>query len=203
MSVGKALSVRRVVVLSRDTGFAELQDGGAPANERIVPVSNGYAAAAEILAEDTAALVIDLGALGGRHLGLLEVARKAGVEMLVVGAIPPGMTSDVFSGARLLGRSDLPAAIGRIISGETQPRVAAEGSPAAGAGKPPEAEDTDRRARREAQAPTAVKLTPAKSPPRGRAKAPADDRPKRAGMLQHEEALLTPEELSALLEDES
>ena len=204
MSVGKlSSSVRRVVVLSRDTGFAELQDGGAPANERIVPVPNGYAAAAEILAEDTAALVIDLGALGSRHLGLLEVARKAGVEMLVVGVMPPGMTSDVFSGARLLGRSDLPAAIGHIIDGETQPQVAAEGSPEAGAGEPPEAEDTDRQGRCEAQAPTAVKLAPAKSPHRGRVEAPTDDQQKRTGMLQHEAALLTPEELSALLEDES
>lgn len=180
-----------------------MQDGGARANEQIVPVRNGYAAAAEILAEDTAVLVIDLGALGSRHLGLLEVARQAGVEMLVVGVIPPGMNSDVFSGARLLGRNDLPAAIERIIGGETEPQVAAEGSPAAGAVEPPEAEDTDRQGRREAQAPTAVKLAPAKSPPTGGVQAPADAQQRPAGTLQHEEALLTPEELSALLGDES
>ena len=77
------------------------------------------------------------------------------------------------------------------------------GAPATGAGEPPEAEDTDLEAGREAQAPTAVKLAPAKSPPKGRVEAPTDDQQKRTGMLQHEEALLTPEELSALLEDES
>ncbi len=184
MSDGRSLSSRRVVVLSRDKGFAELQGGAAPANEQIVRVANGYEAAAEILAEDAAALVIDLGALGGRHLRLLEVAREAGVEMLVVGAIPAGMSSDVLSGARLLGGSDLPAAIERIIGG------------------PSEAEDTDRQGPREPKAPTPVKLAPAKSPPEDRVEAPGAEQQGPLDMAQQEDALLTPEELWALLEDE-
>lgn len=181
MNIGRSSSVRRVVVLSRDKGFAELQGGVASANEQIVRVANGYEAAAEILAEDAAALVIDLGALGSRHLRLLEVAREMGVETLVVGVIPAGMSSDVLSGARLLGSSDLPAAIERIIGGQTQPRAAAGAEPAGRVGEPSKAEDTDRQAPREPKAPTAVKLAPAKSPPKGHVEAPAGDRQRRPG----------------------
>ncbi len=176
-----------------------MQGRVAPANEQIVRVPNGYEATAEILAEDAAVLLIDLRALGSKHLRLLEVAREAGVEILVVGTIPAGMNSDVLSGARLLAKSDLPDAIGRIVGEEMRPQVGAVRR----AGEPSEAEDIDREARSEVQEPTAVKLAPAKSPPKGRVKAPAGDYQELPDMIQQEEALLTPEELSALLEDES
>lgn len=199
MKTGRSSSVRRVVVLSRDRGFAELQGGAAPASEQIVRVPNGYEATAEILAEDAAALLIDLRALGSRHLRLLEVARETGVEMLVVGTMPAGMSSDVLSGARLLARSDLPDTIGRIVGEEMRPKVGAVRR----AGGLSEVEDVDQEARSEVQEPTAVKLAPAKSPPKGRVKVPAGDPQGPSDMVQQDEALLTPEELSALLEDES
>ena len=185
MSVAKSSSVRRVVVLSRDAAFAELQDRRFDTNGRVLRVPSGYEAAAEILAEPTAALVIDLRALSGRHLRLLEVARAAGVEMLLVGPIPSGADSDAFGGARLVARSDLPAAIRRIA-----------GKPLPASGQPTEAKDTDPRAPSETEAPTAVKLTPAKSPTKGSVETAAGDQQGGAGVFQQDEALLTAEELS-------
>lgn len=196
MSGDRPPSLRRVVVLSRETEFVELDSGAAGPNGQVVRVSSAYEAAAEILAAPAVALVIDLRALGRRHLRLFEVAREAGVEMLVAGTVPAGMGTDVFSGARLLGRGDLPAAIQRIM---------AEG------GEAPEARDTAGPGEAsEHERPEQVTLAPAKSSSAeagGRAgepasKAPAGRQEGGLGQFQQDEALLTAEELSALLGDQ-
>ncbi len=77
-------------------------------------VTSGYEAAAELLAlseATTRALVIDFQALNDHHLPLLNIAREQGVELMGVGAFPPGLSSEHLSGMRLLGVKDLPKAI--------------------------------------------------------------------------------------------
>ena len=86
-----------------------------------VHTTSCYEAAAELLAAPPAAIVIDLALLGPRHLGLLDVARDAGVEMLAFGAIGAALTSEDLSGVRLVSRADLPGAIEALSQHETPP----------------------------------------------------------------------------------
>lgn len=77
-------------------------------------VKSGYEAAAELLSAAAAparALVIDFQALNERHLPLLSIARRQQVEIMGVGAFPPGLSSEHLSGMRLLGVNDLARAI--------------------------------------------------------------------------------------------
>lgn len=102
----------RVVVLSQDSSLAWSADG--PGAGSFARVTSGYEAAAELLAAPTAALVVDLGLLGGKHLGLIEIARSLAVEVFAVGALPIGMTAEDLSGVRLIARCDLPGALGAL-----------------------------------------------------------------------------------------
>ena len=176
MDVGGTSSRRtRVVALLRGPGLpgcglTDLQKDGV----EWVPVGSAYEAAAEILAAPTAALVIDLRAMGPRHVRLIEIARQMGVEMFASGALPIGMSAEELSGVRLVAGRDLPAMLEEM-------------------GEPPAAEAPEPApAREEEPTKPKVRLRPAK---RG-TQPPSPHRPE-PGML------LTSEELDALLEDES
>jgi len=190
----------------------------APEGVTLIHAASGYEAAAEILAAPAAALVIDLGLLSPRHLGLLAVARNLNVDMLAFGVAPAGLDAEQLSGLRLVSHSQLQAALEGLArrggpgaaSATTNknaglPLAPAESSPAEPA---PRAAPT-------ATAAPAAKLTPAKP---ARAAAPPLEAPslevtlasvaQEAPMAKPVQAmapsgLLSPEELAALLgEDE-
>jgi len=73
-----------------------------------------YEAAAEILCAPTAGIVVDLAILSKGHKKLLDVARGMGTEVLAVGAIPGGLTSEDLSGVRLISKADLNDALHRL-----------------------------------------------------------------------------------------
>ena len=101
----------RVVMLSRDG--AEIAKSLAPVMDTL-RAGSAYEAAAAILAAPTAALVLDLRLMPQRHLRLLEIARRMDVEILAVGAVPAGLTSEDLSGVRLMARGDLLKALGSL-----------------------------------------------------------------------------------------
>ncbi|MHC4294786.1 MAG: hypothetical protein ACYSTL_04310 [Planctomycetota bacterium] len=187
---------------------------------KCVRVSTAYEAAAEILAATTAALVIDLRLLPERHLRLLEIARQRKTEILAVGSVPSGLTSENLSGVRLVSLADLPKAISDLpVPGERDVSLPTEPTPS-GQPTPRSAQlgryeavtpsSSEAREQREVQGPTEMlsdadiaKLAStsrdsaaAKSTP----KAPQD--PKNPGPTTGSppSQLLSPEELSALLE---
>src|ERR1035437_4260581 len=106
------LAVGRAVVLSRNAAFCP----DSPARCVVVPCA--YEAAAELLAAPTLALVIDLRALGRRHLRLLDIARQLGVEILASGPLPAGMNADELSGVRLVSTAGMAAELGRLCRAE-------------------------------------------------------------------------------------
>jgi hypothetical protein len=216
----------RVVILSPDAAGAS-DDSAALRAEgvEVVRVSTAYEAAAELIAAPAAALVVDLRLLGPRHLRLLTIAREGQVEILAVGGLPAGMNSEDLSGARLLSRSDLTAALKKLVGGG--PAVAAQ--PAL-QDLPAEdlAEETDYEAEdfgEESDEPAAeaeAELAPAKVSPEEiqqeldyqsqRAQAPAAaPLPKPAAppapppepAHDAHKTLLTPQELAALLENDA
>lgn len=98
----------RVVTVSRDgllTGdeLARLNAVGIACEQ----VASPYEAAAAMLAAPTAAVGVDMRLLTRKHLRMLDLARKLGVEVLGTGAIPAGLSADDLRGVRLLGRSEL------------------------------------------------------------------------------------------------
>lgn len=173
---GKSAPAVRVVVLSRDTALAWIGRACSEAQRmRIVSAPSAFEAAAEILAEPTAALLIDFRAMGHQDIRLLGIARQMDVALLGIGTLPGGFSTDELSGVRLVSRKDLPAALARIAAEQLAPA------------KPP------------------VRLTPAKKP---KPLTTAPDRPQDQSQPTDPNdappagGLLSPEELSALLEDE-
>ncbi len=123
----------RVVVLS---GERALVTNLRQYCSECIVVASAYEAAAEILSAPTGAMVLDLRLLPVRHLRLLETARQMGVEILAVGSVPVGLTSEDLSGVRLTARADLPNAITRL-SGTPEPFESTRTSPAE-TDRPPE-----------------------------------------------------------------
>jgi hypothetical protein len=120
----------RAVVLSRDEGFCR-----SP-RLRCVRADSAYEAAAELLAGPCLALVIDLRAMSVRHLRLLEVARKLGLEVLACGPLGPVMDSDQLAGVRLVARPELAAELERLAEAEAPPEEDAAAMPEQAAGGP-------------------------------------------------------------------
>ena len=173
---GKPAPAVRVVVLSRDTALAWIGRGAREAEGmRIVSVPSAFEAAAEILMEPAAALLIDFRAMGRQDIRLLQIARRMDVPLLGIGTLPGPFSTDELSGVRLVSREDLPAALARIAAEQLAPA------------KP------------------TVRLTPAKKPkPLTTAPGRPQDQsqPTEPNNAPAGGGLLTPEELSALLEDE-
>lgn len=191
----------RVVVLASDAGAL----AQCPTPLQCIRVASPYEAAAEILAAPTAALVVDLRLVAGRHLRLLEIARQMEVELLAVGAVPPGLTSEDLSGVRLTARADLPAVLARLA--QERPAATAE-LPLAEPIVPEPAEEPDMSIVDEppqAQEPEAEVVEPVpaedlRAEAMRNRQAAAAAPPAEAGRSPSQ--LLTPEELKALLERE-
>jgi len=105
---GRSFGGLRIVVLSRDPSLAAALEGRLDSRMRCLRAGSPYEAAAEILAEPTAAMVIDLRTLSERHCRLLDIGRQTQLEMLAVGALPSRMSSEELSGVRLVSREALP-----------------------------------------------------------------------------------------------
>ncbi len=178
----------RVVILSRDPQLGlGLVDHCASATA-LTRAPSGYEAAAEILAAPVSALVVDFRAFGASHRRLLEIARQMDVEVLGVGALPAGMDSGDLNGVRLVSRPALPGALDRLAAaagagGPAEP----PGVPAPAAPRPASTEDRDA-------------AEPPDEPEAGREAGPEVET--QPGRAETPSDLLTPEELSALLEDE-
>jgi hypothetical protein len=85
-----------------------------------LPVGSCPEAAAEILAEPTAALVVDLRAVRGKDMQLLDLARQMGADIFAVGIVPDGVSAEDLSGVVLMSRHDLAGAIKALIGMESQ-----------------------------------------------------------------------------------
>ena len=178
----------RVVVLSPDMAvFGEdfrpagaMRAGGID----LIRVGSAYEAVAEMLCEPAAGFVIDLRLLGTGGLGALEIARQRGVEMLATGMVPSGLTAEDLSGVRLLARRDLPVAVRDLAALPVSPPV----EPAEGTYVPEPLE-------------VSPVEPPVVGPPRRiEPREGAPDEPAAApGAAQ---SILTPEELTALLESD-
>ena len=124
---GTSLPEPRVVVLAR-------QAIDHVAGAETVCVSGAYEAAAELLAARQVgaaplALVIDLGLLWPRHLGLLQVARKLHAEMLAFGTAVAGLDTEQLAGLRLVSRAAGPygllsEALAAFVRGQGEPQLA-------------------------------------------------------------------------------
>ncbi len=174
-----------------------------------VYVPTAYEAAAEILVAPTVALVADLRLVGRRHLRLLAIARQMGVEVFAVGVVPTGLTGEDISGVRMIALADLPEALRRLAAADWP--APSEPQPAAPAEAPttetilelieelpsvtPVGEAPADRATEDA---AAQPPTPPAEPPVAPPVAPAIEK----SQPSSPSALLTPEELSALLENE-
>ncbi|MBN1942375.1 MAG: hypothetical protein JW849_03680 [Phycisphaerae bacterium] len=126
----------RIVILARDGELTPPDGQTLGLNAAFVRAADGYEAAAELLAAPALALLIDLPRLTPPHRKLLHVARELGVEILGVGAFPPGFSADDLSGMRLISMRDLPAVLGSIAQ-QSSPPAAAPISPAAPAAPVP------------------------------------------------------------------
>ena len=135
----------RVVVLAR-------QAIDHVAGTEMVCVSGAYEAAAELLAARAAgaaplALVVDLGLLWPRHLGLLQVARKLRAEMLAFGTAAAGLDAEPLAGLRLVSRAALPEALAQFARRQGRPGGAEEPHPPedlAAIAEPPRQEESFR-----------------------------------------------------------
>jgi hypothetical protein len=70
-------------------------------------VTSSYEAAAEMLIEHSLAIVIDLRCLTSGDLPLVEMARQRDLEILAVGSAPLGVSNCDLSGVRLSSRESL------------------------------------------------------------------------------------------------
>jgi hypothetical protein len=177
--------VTRVVMLTRDSAALGLEpEDRTGLRLQCIRVSSPYEAAAEILAAPTLGLVVDLGVLSTRHLRLLEITRRMEVEILAFGNLPAGMNTEQLSGVRLISRGELGNALRRLIQAEERQSA----SPA-----PPEPPALERSLEE------ALGKYYAESP-----QPTSQEKDAASGSLHPStpQDLLTPEELSALLENE-
>lgn len=189
----------RVVVLSR---YQSLRVQLATSGLNCMQVDGAYQAAAELLAQPTGVLAIDLRELPARHLGLLKIARSKGVAMLAFGPATIPLNPHQLVGVRLIAQADLAGELQQRTAGAeaaTPPSPTPMAAVASVATPAPEA--AQRPAQPPAKTPAAapqVQLAPAKPAAPGPATAP----PMPAAVAASPGSLLTPEELSALLEDD-
>jgi len=198
----KSYRGRKIIILSRDSSLARAaQCEDSTSKCRCLRVTSPYEAAAELLAEPTIAMVIDLRCLTPGDLPLIEMARQRGLEVLAVGAVPLGITTTDLSGVRLAARDHLSSLLEGLAASALSGRQVPVSSQAAG-GESPELSSlaqsirkVSRGSRKAQKAPdTAPKATDAPAPTPKAANEPPGDSP---------DELLTSAELAALLEDES
>jgi len=184
---------RKIILLSRDASLADAAQSGSPiAQYCCVRVTSPYEAAAELLEDHPAALVIDLRCLTPGDLPLVEMARQRNVEVLAVGVLPLGVVTADLSGVRLAARDHLAALLESPVCDDTDTPARHSESL--------DASDSESKSRPIAGGPQGEG-----EPPRGRSPVPVQESARRtddAPRGDRPDALLTSEELTALLEDE-
>jgi hypothetical protein len=123
VSVGSPKSVG-VIVASPDEALARDLSARLGEQARVAAVSNGYEAAACLLAGGSPVLVVDLRLIRGPHTQLLALARRRRLAVLGVGALPTGLTADDLAGVTLASRADLEQFV-RAAIGHSAPALAA------------------------------------------------------------------------------
>jgi len=109
------LPLGRIVWVSRDPDFFSAAAAAASeAGWDCVCAGSGRLAVAELLADPTSVLAIDLRVLCRRVLPMLEVARRESVTMLGTGPLPRGMTAEQLSGITLVASAQFSEALGRL-----------------------------------------------------------------------------------------
>ena len=216
----------RVIVLSRDSALVAAVRRIDGRTEPVF-VSTAYEAAAEILAASASALVLDLRLVGPRHARLLGIARDRQLAMFAIGALAAGMTTEDLNGIRLVARGDLATALEAALDAPSeagrndQKADASERSvdpPDADAGATGRQDDAARRMR---EAMAAVRSPEVKGKPaaksdrkagRGARRRSGNKAPDSPGAADRNVApaspgppgaLLTPEEIDALLGKQS
>ena len=191
---------RRVVVLARNSGETGLMATvSREINLEWVPVNTAYEAAAELLASPAIALIVDLALLPARHTRLIKIARSIEVPVFGVGSLPPGLSADQLSGVRLASRDELGEMLLALLKEDSTTAATATEAPNTTARplvphesvSPPTTSGQKEQAGEyhpEPPAPAEACKEPPLSIP------PDPDKP---------QVLLTPEELTALLENES
>ncbi len=182
MDAGRTSSLRRrVVVLVRNGALADLGLEESELSQlECVCVAGAYEVAAEVLAAPTDAVVLDMSLLTSAQVGLLEVVRTMDIPILAFGTLRSGLGAEQLREVRLISRDDLRQALSELVSVE---RVEA---PSAA-----EAEDLT---------PQELGEYHVESAPASPVEKKDTVTPKEAPSIPAD--LLTPEELSALLEDE-
>ncbi len=86
----------------------------------VIWADSGYEAAAEMLAAPTDAILLNVGFLTKRHIGLLNLARKMNIEIIGVSAPSTniGLDAHELSEVRLVATSDLQGTIERITAAQ-------------------------------------------------------------------------------------
>lgn len=184
----------RVVILSRDHTLARAElEELCSRGMQCLRWSSAYEAAAELLSGTVDALVLDLRMLTGRNTRVLQIARERGVEVLAIGMLPASVSTENLSGVRLAGMRDLPGILQQL---GTYVPVKPEAPP-----QPPTPEPAAPTEAAEAEAP-AVEEPFADTPPEAPPEQPAAPEAKPDRYVEDLHGILTPEELSALLENE-
>lgn len=201
----------RIVVFSRDPSFADLTVPAASAGAQVVHVPTALEALAEMLAEPAVALVVDLRAMEARHRRLLDVAAGCEIEVLAVANTLPPLRAQEYCGARVLGRDQLgealveltnSALIAHRLGPAPAPRDQAQTRPSGIPQRPaqPPAQVPGNGAPGQ-YVPDVHQASPAELPAEDVPEAPSQSDPESPPSDAFPE-LLSPEELSALLEDE-
>ncbi|MCJ7543217.1 MAG: hypothetical protein MUP47_01420 [Phycisphaerae bacterium] len=126
---GRQTTPRRAVVFASCAPGQGLLEGLEPA-PGCIPTASAYEAAAELLAGPAAALVVDLRVLRPSHVRLIEIARKAGAELLGVGPLPAWASSDQLRGMRLVSQGQLVESLRAAAGAPAPSRPAAQPRPA-------------------------------------------------------------------------
>ena len=109
----KSVQATRVILFSREA----LPVTGGVFTARCRQCASAYEAAAELLAEPAAALVIDLRCLATGNLRLVQTARKQGVAILAFGKLSAAMSTDGLDGVQLVSQEGLAQALARLAQG--------------------------------------------------------------------------------------
>jgi hypothetical protein len=171
----------RVVVLAPPSLSLSIStDLSAAPPAELVRCASGYEAAAELLVDRPAVLVMELSRITAPHVGLLRLAGRLGVPVLACGTICADLGKDVLTHLRLVGAPQLEAALAEMLASTPAPVPTAPAVPATEGQYAPQPEEIARPAAPPAQpdqanAPPAPKL-PARLAPIRQAAPPSTAR---------------------------
>ncbi len=180
--------VRIIVLAGWDGRARRLAERCAGPGRNVVATDNAYGAAVDILRGGPTVMIVDLLSVRQSQLGVLTVAAGQDVPRLGVGR--PEAQGKYAEALAPVSPEDLPAAVNAILAPPTEPLrspVEPEGSSV-----------------QVAVAPTAQAAPEQTEPDEASAKEPAARAPEQAAKVPEQAAdVLTPEEVSALLEGPS